>query len=275
MSKTFHLPRVPLADWQKQFGAACEERAWAVAAHLLAAHPRDFAAMVMLNEYPTTVAEFATEAPAFALKISNLPGSFEPTPAWRSATVGQIIREHLLCARGALSNNCLNLAHEHLAAAIQLRPRTSAQEVILIAVLTEAAVIVGKMESALATERPDLETTPHIASPHPADIRCAVVDEYHPAFLPSLLSLAVETGSSPEFLDLGVRMIALHMHWPTWRSLTSVSPPGMYALRVAALNVVKEEKGLSPGASDFLVAFVRGAPFNQLPSSTKGDDVQF
>ena len=181
-----------------------------------------------------------------------------------------------MCARGALSNNCRNLAHEHLADAIQLRPRTLAHEVILTAVLTEASRTFGKMESALATERPDLETNPNIASPHPEDFRRAVVDEYHPPFLPSLLSLAVETGSSPEFLGLGVRMIALHMPWQTSRSLASVSPAGMYALRVAARNVVKGKKGLSPGAPDFLVAFVRERPSSSyrpgpLPPTSNSD----
>ena len=72
-----HLSTFRGCRWQmKQFAAARQERAWAATAQLLAARPRDFAAMVMLNE-------FATEAPAYALKISNLPGSFEPTPAWR------------------------------------------------------------------------------------------------------------------------------------------------------------------------------------------------
>ncbi len=275
MSTPFYLPPVPLADWQKQFGAACDERAWGAAARLVARRPHDFAAMVMLNAFSTTVAEFVVEAPAYALKLSHLPGSLDPTPAWRSATVGQLIREHLECARGALSKACLNLAHGHLAAAIQLRPRTRAQEVIVTAVLTEASLTLGQMESALAAERPDLECNPQLASPHPEDFRRSLAEEYHPAFLPSLLSLGVEIGASTAFLDLGMRMMMLHAHWPTWRALAAALPTEMYALRISARNVLQSEENLTLGANAFLMAFVKGASFTRLAPSAGSDDVLF
>ncbi len=275
MSQPFHLAAVPRENWQKQFEAACDERAWSAAAQLLAGRPRDFPAMVTLNAFPTTVAEFVTEAPVYALKISQLPGSLEPTLTWRSAFIGELIREHLLCARGALGNRCLRLAHAHLVAALQLRPRSRSHEVIATAVLTEAALTVGQLESIIAAEHPDLESAPHVAAPHPDDYRRAVAEEYHPSFLPSLLSIAVEVGATTEFLDLGVRMVALHMHWPTWRALAAASSTAMYVLRVSARNVLRDEKGLSPGATAFLEALVKGRPFRQLPPTDRADDVEF
>lgn len=273
MSYPFTVLHSPLRPWQLQFQAACDERAWDPASRLLASHLQTFAQVARSADFAQCLAEFVSEAPLQAVIRSKLPNCETPSCAWRCETVGSLIEAQLHLARAAIPRREFAAMHHHVAAAISLRPRTIEHEIIIISVMTEITLCLGRAEEVLLASYPDVETT-SVAAPDPEDFRRTVNDDYHPTLIPSLLGIAAEVGVSTQFLDLGLRATAVHAHWPTWRALAALDPGRSY-MENAGRNVLSGETALTAGARLFLKEFCAGRRFHQLPPRPNGDEVQF
>lgn len=273
MTYPFRLTQTRLESWQLRFRGACEERIWNAAAQILADNPSALDLAARPNEFDQVLAEFVAEAPLSAIKVTRLPNCEKPLPNWRAHTMGRLIQTHLQKTQLSIAALQFTAMHHHLDAALCLRPRTVEHEVIIASTLTETAICIGTAEEALAVSNPKFETT-DLPTPHPEDFRLSLGNGYHPAMLPSLLSHALTAGASPNLLQLGVRSIVMHTHWPTWRSLATLESDRRHFERLGR-RVLETEFGLSPAARSFLERYCRGYSFEELPPQRRDDDVEF
>ena len=86
------------------------------------------------------------------------------------------------------------LVHHHLWAAMEILPRTRAQEIAIEASLWPIAETLAVTEAQHAGYRPDLADDPQLPGPHPEDLRRGMIGQYHPGLFPSLLNHAVALG---------------------------------------------------------------------------------
>lgn len=269
----FQPIEVPLESWQRQFRSACDERAWFAASELLVAHPFNPEVIAKPNAFGASLAEFISEAPLNAVIGLGLPECTNPSPAWRSTMIGQLIRAHLLKAQGAISAAKFSLLHYHLQAAFHLRPRVKEHEASVVCVFAEATRFVGSAELELGNLYPLAESTDG-AAPHPEDFRLTVGVDYHPCLLPSLLDIAADSGASDAFLELGLRCIAWHTHWPTWRALAASENRPSH-LRAAARVILATDTRLSAESRGFLEAYANNKRFEQMPPKGVNGDIAF
>lgn len=145
----------------------------------------------------------------------------------------------------------------------------------VISAMTEVASTIGEMEEALVKSHPELENEPLIASPHPEELRRNLPTGYHPSLVSDLLLRATLSGASEAFLELGIRLIAAKLHWPSWRQLDAGPSTLRPALTRAAEQVLRCDMGLSDGALAHLDAFVQGLRFPVLPAPQIPEDPEF
>lgn len=276
MTYPFYVLQPLSHPWHRQFVAATIERAWSPAAELMAQNGAGLPAASAPPALLEAFAIFAIEAPEHALRQAGLPGLRRTALGkWRPAVIGRLIHGSVQQALADLDGPILTKVHCQLARAIGLRPRTREQEMAVIAAMTTVAVSVGQMEEGLVKAHPEFEIEPTLTAAHPEDLRRGLKVGYHPALLPDLLFRGIANGASTAFIELGVRLIALNLHWPSWRQLGAAPKEMVPSLHAAADILLRHDPGLSEGAKAHLDAFLGGFVFRQHPPQPSPGDVQF
>lgn len=272
MNYPYRISRSPLGSWQQQFAAACDELAWSIASQLLARHAGDLPRAFKSVEFCREVVRFVESSPTEIFAESGLPRGDDPL---RSADhmVGVLIEAQLAEARAACATDW-SMVHHHLCAAMEILPRTRAQEIAIEASFWPIAESLALTEARHAGYRPDLTEDPKLPGPHPEDLRRGMIGQYHPALFPSLVNHAVSLGFSEQALETMVRCIAIKLDWPSWRSFAKSPDDALGSLRQATRRVLANGQ-LTAGAQAHLQAFVRGEEIPELAPNWGEDDVEF
>lgn len=217
-----------------------------------------------------------TEAPdeiVAACKGMISPSTFSrrAVARYRSESLMLLSQAHLDIATAASAD--LACAHFHVAAAIDVCPRSESHEIILAAGFASFAGAVGRAEVHLFPRFSDFEKLPCATALQTAKELAKLVPAhgYHPLALARLLRRLRWAACSPAALLSSVQLTFESAHWPSWRGLLELSSRGSGWMKPLAIRLLQEELPLTDGAREYLRALRDGSR----PQNFYDDDVPF